>query len=221
MIKLSTVPIGQVLAAALVLTLTAACSALRPTESQQPSFYSLDNARLEAPGRTPGMPKMAITAPTLIVSPPHAAAGFNSQRIIYIRAAHQLEYYAHSEWIDPPAHMIAPLIVAALETGGTFRAVVLTPSQASGDLRLDTEIVRLQHEVASQPSRVRLTLRAYLVDNPTRQVVAWHEFDESIAVASEDPYGAVVAANQAVQTVMGKLADFCVDAAGKWKASAE
>ena len=63
-----------------------------------------------------------------------------------MRETHQLEYFAHSEWVDPPARMLAPLLVAAVESTGTFRAVVLTPSAAVGDLRLDTEIVRLQHE---------------------------------------------------------------------------
>lgn len=211
----------RLLAATLVLTLTGACSALRPTASEQPAFYSLDNARLDAPAATAEMPKAALAAATLIVNPPYAVSGFKSQRIVYVRTAHQLEYYAHSEWIDPPAHMIAPLIVAALESRGRFRAVILTPSVAAGELRLDTEIIRLQHELASAPSRVRLTLRAYLVDNATRQVLSWREFDESVAVASEDPYGAVVAANRATQVVLGKLADFCADAAAKWQPAAD
>lgn len=211
----------RLLAAALVLTLTSACSALRPTASEQPAFYSLDNARLDAPGAPAEMPKAAPAAATLIVNPPQAASGFKSQRIVYVRTAHQLEYYAHSEWIDPPAHMIAPLIVAALESRGRFRAVILTPSVAAGELRLDTEIIRLQHELASAPSRVRLTLRAYLVDNATRQVLSWREFDESVAVASEDPYGAVVAANRATPVVLGKLADFCADAATQWQPAAD
>ena len=90
----------------------------------------------------------AAAAPTLIVNPPHAAAGFDSPRIIYVREAHKLEYFAHSEWVDPPARMLAPLLVAAVENSGAFRAVVLTPSAAAGDLRLDTEIIRLQHEFA-------------------------------------------------------------------------
>jgi ABC-type uncharacterized transport system auxiliary subunit len=55
-------------------------------------------------------------------------------------------------------------IVSALESSGTFRAVILAPTAAAGDLRLDTEILRLQQDFASQPSRVRFTLRAYLVD---------------------------------------------------------
>jgi len=80
-------------------------------------------------------------------------------------------------------------------------------------LRLDTEIIRLQHEFQTQPSRVRFTLRAYLVDDKTRRVLAWREFDAAVPAASEDPYGGVVAANRAVQTVLENLSAFCAEAA--------
>ena len=153
------------------------------------------------------------SAPTLIVNPPHAAAGFDSQRIIYVRETHKLEYFAHSEWVDPPARMLAPLLVAAIENTGAFRAVVLTPSAAAGDLRLDTEIIRLQHEFRTRPSRVRFTLRATLIDQETRRVEAWREFDDSVPAGSDDPYGGVVAANRAVQLTVESLAEFCAGVA--------
>ncbi|MBK7422476.1 MAG: membrane integrity-associated transporter subunit PqiC [Propionivibrio sp.] len=205
-------------ATGLLLIVASACSALRPPATEQPSFYSLDSVRLEAKAATPASAKRSMAAPTLIVNPTHSASGFNSQRIVYVRAAHQLEYYAHSEWVDTPARMLAPLIVSALENSGAFRAVVSTPSAADGDLRLDSEIIRLQHEVGSTPNRVRFTLRAYMVDNTTRQVLAWQEFDESVAATSEDPYGGVLAANRAVQSVLENLAGFCAEAAGRWQA---
>ena len=210
----------QIAGAAVLLALVAGCSALAPKGSEEPAFYSLDKVSGDAapPRRAAAI---GAAAPTLIVSPSHAASGFNSQRIIYIREAHRLEYYARSEWVDTPARMLAPQIVAALENSGRFRAVVLTPSAAAGDLRLDTEIVRLQHELASVPSRVRFTLRATLVDNRTRQVLAWQQFDESVNSASENPYGAVVAANQAVQTVLDQLANFSANSAAHWRPPAD
>jgi cholesterol transport system auxiliary component len=155
----------------------------------------------------------SAAAPTLIINPPHAAAGFDSPRIIYVRETHKLEYFAHSEWVDPPARMLAPLLVAAVENTGAFRAVVLTPSAAAGEMRLDTEILRLQHEFLSVPSRVRFTLRAYLVESVTRRVMASREFEAAVPAASEDPYGGVVAANRAVQTVLENLSAFCAEAA--------
>ncbi len=207
----------QFCAVALLLTLIGGCDALNPKVTPQPSFYALDNARFKAVAAIPAPTTQQRTALTLIVNPPHAAAGFDSQHIIYVRETHKLEYYAHNEWIDTPARMLAPLIVAAIESSGTFRAVVLTPSAAAGNLRLDTEIVRLQHELNSQPGRVRFTLRAYLVDNSTREVLAWREFDETVATQSEHPYGGVIAANRAVQSALEQLAVFCADVAEKWK----
>jgi len=89
---------------------------------------------------------------------------------------------------------------------------VLAPSAAGGDLRLDTQIIRLQHEFGARPSQVRFTLRAHLVDDRTRRVLAWREFDAAVPAVSEDPYGGVVAANRAVQMTLRNLADFCAEA---------
>ena len=200
----------RLVAAALSLTLVCGCGAIGPVLAPHPKFYSLADARNTA---TPAPPRAAITAPTLIVTPPHAAAGFDSQRIMYLRQANQLEYFAHNEWIDTPARMLAPLIVAAVEASGAFRAVVQTPSPAAGEMRLDTEILRLQHEFLSAPSRVRFTLRVYLVESATRRVIASREFEAAAPAASEDPYGGVVAANRAVQSVLEELSVFCAEAA--------
>ena len=210
---------SRLFAAALCLLTLSACSALRPTATPHPAYYSLDNVDSaldsvdSALGSVESVTSAAVpaAAPTLIINPPHAAAGFNSPRIIYVREAHRLEYFANSEWTDPPARMLAPLLVAAISNTGTFRAVVLTPSAAAGDLRLDTEIIRLQHEFGAQPSRARFTLRAYLVDNKTRKVIAWREFDTTVPATSENTYSGVVAANRAVAIVLEKLSAFCAE----------
>lgn len=195
------------------LTLASGCEALKLTPSSSPpNLYTLSNGSGTAIPARPEA-RAPVTAPTLIVSPPHAAAGFDSKRIIYVRQANQLEYFAQNEWIDTPARMLAPLIVSAIESSGAFRAVVQTPSTATGQMRLDIEILRLQHEFLSVPSQVRFTLRAYLVENKTRRVIASREFDAAVSAASEDPYGGVVAANHAVQRVLEDLSVFCAAAA--------
>jgi len=198
---------------ALLFILLNACSALRPAETDLPAFYSLDY-----PAMTQSPPTLPEHAPTMLVSPPVAASGFDSRRIIYTRTAHQLEYFAHSEWIDTPARMIAPLIVDALANSGAFRAVAPATSAAAGDLRLNTEIVRLQHDFGSQPSQIRFTLRAYVLDNATRKVVASREFDTVLAAASDTPYDGIIAANRAVQTGLQELTVFCSNAAHQWEA---
>jgi cholesterol transport system auxiliary component len=205
--------------AAAALTLMTACSALKPAPVAPPAFFALDGGNVAArPAPREVSTGSAASAPTLLINPPQAGAGFDSQRIIYVRQAHQLEYFAHSEWVDTPARMLAPLIVSALDRAGTFRAVVATPTVASADLRLDTEIVRLQHEFGSAPSRVRLTLRATLIDNATRQILAQVDLDNRADAASEDAYGGVVAANHATRVMLQTLAVFCGQVVEQWQA---
>lgn len=183
-----------------------ACSVLPPT-TPVPNFYALEGIS--------GKASLVATnsAPTLIVSPPHAAAGFDSQRMIYLRESYKLEHFAYNEWTAPPSRMLAPLIVDAIVRTGAFRAIILTPSTVAGDLRLDSEIIRLQQDFRTQPGSVRFTLRATLIDENTRRVVAWREFDHSVVTQSEDPYGGVIAANLALQNTLEKLAVFCAEAA--------
>ena len=197
---------------ALTLTLLCGCAALRPAVSPASNVYSLADAR-DAATPAPSEPRRTAAALTLTVNPPHAAAGFDSPRMMYLRQADKLEYFAHNEWVDTPARMLAPLIVAAIESSGTFRAVVQTPSAAAGDMRLDTEILRLQQDFLGAPSQVRFSLRAYLVDSGTRKVIAVREFEAAVPAASENPAGGVVAANAAVRQVLGKLSAFCAEAA--------
>ena len=204
---------ASLLTAALALALAAGCAVLKPQSSDRPTLYSLaeagQTAEPAAVASALPRPRDSSSAPTLVVGPTHAAAGFDSRRIIYLRQADKPEYFAHNEWVDTPARMLAPLIVSAVEGSGAFRAVVATPSPATGEIRLDTEILRLQHDFTSTPSRVRFTLRAYLVENATRRVIGTREFDAVVPAASEDPYGGVVAASKAVRTVLGELSAFC------------
>lgn len=190
-------------------SLLGGCSSLR-SGTPPPALYALDSAApgppaVASPGRAGG-------APTLVVSQPRAAAGYDSQRMIYLRQPHELEYFARSQWVDTPARMLQPLIAAAVERSGRFAAVVPMPLGAIGDFRLDSELIRLQHEFLSRPSRVHLTLRATLTDAATRRVVAWREFDAVVPAASDDPYGGVLAANQAVRELLEQLAAFCAAA---------
>lgn len=209
-------------AAGLCLVIATGCAALRPeAPAGALSVYSLSAVRGATPIRPTGTPAISATAATLVVSVPRAVAGFDSKRIIYVRQPHKLEYFANSEWVDTPARMLSPRVVAVLESRGAFRAIVHSPASARGDLRLDTEVVMLQHEFDGVPSSVRFVLRASLVEDASRRVIATREFEAVVNAMSDDPYGGVLAANQAVDAVLEKLADFCADAAETWRRKGE
>jgi cholesterol transport system auxiliary component len=108
---------------------------------------------------------------------------------------------------------MAPLIAEAIEQRGGVRAVAQAPALA--DLRLDIELVRLLHDFTARPSRVRLTVRAQLVDAASRRIVATREFDEVEEAVTEDAYGGVVAASHALGRLLERLADYVAEHAEK------
>jgi cholesterol transport system auxiliary component len=185
--------------------LLAACAALQPPEAEQASTYVL-----EAPPAA-GAPRPRGDL-VLEVSAPRARPGFDTPQMAYTQRANALEYFAKHRWADAPARMLAPLLAQALDHSGGFRAVVQAPSLAKADLRLESELVRLQQDFGVRPSRVRFTLRAQLIDADTRRVLAAAEFDETEVAPSDDPYGGVLAANRALARLLERLSAFCAQA---------
>jgi cholesterol transport system auxiliary component len=186
-----------------------ACNPLKPAADQPLTFHTLNSMPLSEPElRFFAASSSNPNLPSVIVNPPHAAAGFETAKLIYLRQQHQLEYYSQSEWVAPPARMLSPLIVERLMRTGSFQAVVLTPTAVQADLRLNAEIIRLQHEFvdATGPSKVRFTLRAYVMDEKTRKVLASREFEALVTAPSENAAGGVIAANVALQLVMDDVA---------------
>jgi cholesterol transport system auxiliary component len=191
----------------LFIALIAGCTGLLPGQVDAPDTYVLD-ARLHNPSQRPRGELV------LAISMPRARAGYDTAQIAYLRRPYELEYFAKSQWVDTPARMLAPLLVRALEHSGGFRAVLQAPSTVPADLRLDTELTRLQHDFGTQPSRVELALRAQLVDLRTKRVLAEREFEEVEIAPSEDAYGGVIAANRALQRMLAQLAEFCATRPG-------
>lgn len=184
--------------------LLAGCTGLRAPQVDSPNLYVLDaQSTIEAAPVKRDL--------VLAVSMPRARPGFDTPQMVYLRQPHELDYFAANRWIDSPSHMLAPLLMHALEQTGSFRAVVQIPGVIPADIRLDTELIRLQQDFQTQPSRVQLTLRAQLIDVVGKQVIAVKLFDETENATRDDAYGGVIAANRVVQRVIGQLAEFCVN----------
>jgi len=199
------------LLAGLLPVLFAGCGgSLLPKPPVAPARFTLDDATAVAASRAP-----AASAPVLMVAVPRAASGYDGVHMVYQRDPHELAAFAFNEWVDTPARMLAPLLVRSLQGSGSFRAVLLAPSAVSASLRLETELIRLVQDFSVRPSQLRLTLQAVLLDNATRQVIAWREFDERVPAPTDDPAGGAAAANQATQRVLAGLAAFCAQQVGR------
>ena len=195
------------------------CASLLPAPVAAPTLYKLETTSTPANTLSSARTAQSGATTTLVVNTPRANAGFDSQHIIYVREPYKLEYFAHSEWVDPPARMLTPMLVLSVAHGGAFAAVVPSAIAATGELTLDTEIVRLQQDFSAKPSRVLFTLRAYLLDTQTRKTIASRELETIVTAMSDDPVGGVVAANRAVQTALQQVADFCAETEKLWRAA--
>lgn len=184
--------------------LLAGCTGLPAPKMESPHIYLID---AQPPARTAQVKRDLVLAVAL----PRARPGFDTPQMAYLRQPHELEYFAANRWADTPPHMLWPLLVQALEQSGGFRAIVQTPGVIPPGVRLDVELVRLQHDFRARPSQIHLTLRAQLSDVRSKQVLAVKLFDEVQNAASDDPYGGVIATNQIVQRLLGQLVDFCLN----------
>lgn len=196
------------MALALLPALMSGCTGLQPPRVESPAIYLLEAGIVKE--RTAEARRDIVLA----VGMPRARAGYDTPRMVYVRQAHEIDYFTKSRWADTPSRMLAPLFARALEASGAFRAVAQVPGAVAADVRLDTELIRLHHDFGQQPSRVALALRAQLVDLRARQVIATAEFEEFEDAPGDDAYGGVIAANRALQRVLARLAEFCAESPG-------
>lgn len=149
----------------------------------------------------------AESAPVISLSQPQAASGFQTRAMVYLKQPSELRAYAYNRWVAPPAEMLKPLLVAALESSGAFNAVVTANSGIPGDLRLDLTLIKLHQEFFDPQSRIRLVLRATLIDNTEGQILASRTIEITEPAPGNDPQSGVAAANRAVQLALSEIAD--------------
>lgn len=196
----------------LPLLLMACAGTLLPKPAAPPARFALDAGPASATATAATTPRLAaIGAPSLTVELPRAAPGYDSRRMLYQRRPQQLEAFAFNEWVEPPAQMLAPMLVRALQGSGAFGAVMQSPSAVTTGWRLETELVRLHQDFGRRPSQVQLGLRAVLLNNRTREAVAWREFNISVNATSEDPVAGAAAAQEAAMQLAAAVAAFCAE----------
>jgi cholesterol transport system auxiliary component len=193
----------MILAALGMLALTAAGCLSSRSESQPAHTYrlSLDSERTE-------VRPADIHGPILQVSLPLAEPGFDTPRMVYLKRPYELEQYALNQWADQPARMFASLMVQALGRTGSWRAVVPVPGSIRGDFRLDSYGFALQQEFMQDPSLVRVTVRAQLVEAKESRLVGARVFEVVETAQSDDAYGGVVAANRAIAVLLDEIASW-------------
>ena len=146
---------------------------------------------------------------TLLVSVPKAQPGFDTPRMAYLVRPHEVSYYAFNQWADTPSRMLAALLAQAMEMTGLWRAVVQAPSTVRTEYRLDCDSLVLEQQFFSA-SRVRLALRAQLIDVKRQSVIDARDFEVFEDAPSDDAYGGVIAANRATAKLLAGVVAWTV-----------
>lgn len=150
----------------------------------------------------------AATRYTILVSSPSASPGYQTSSMIYMVKPYELKSFADNQWVAPPAQMLLPLLVQSIRKTGHFAAVVSPPFAGLTNFHVDTQLLKLQQEFFTTPSVIRMSVQASLVSNLTSRVVASRLFEVIIPTQKDNPYGGVVAANQAANQIAERIAQF-------------
>ena len=189
-----------VLGTVLLLASLSACGVVNPEKPPSTYFLSFSPSQTATP---------KPNAPTLFIAEPQAAAGYESDALVYSDTPYQLKSYRNSRWIDTPVRMLQPLLVESMAATGAFSAILVSNSPTlAAQWRLESELLSLYQDFSTQPSQVHAVLRVQLLDLQQRQIVATKTFRSQVASPSDDAIGGISGANQAVANVLEQLMGF-------------
>lgn len=143
-------------------------------------------------------------APTLLVLDTTTGSFYDTEQLVFSRTPGTRGQYQFARWTERPGKRFADLMRARLDRMGSYQ-VAAAGGYVRGDLLLDTELVELYHDAASEPGHLRLVLRAELVDLRQRRLIERRVFVQQVPLARYDAASAVQSANQAVRQTLDEL----------------
>lgn len=144
---------------------------------------------------------------TLQVMAPGAAPGYATTAIAYRQSAYELRYYARQRWIDRPARLLGQALVDGLSAGGA--RVLPEGGGMRADYRLLSQLLQIEQDFTTRPSRMRLALRVQLVDVRDGRLLGGQTLRLEQAAGSDDAAGGVAAANALLLRAVVETAQLC------------
>jgi cholesterol transport system auxiliary component len=141
----------------------------------------------------------------LLVHPTVTSSFYDTQSLVYSRAAGQRGYYQFAGWTERPGRRFSELLTRRLETRGAFGSVASTTAGVRGDVLLNTRLEELYQDTGASPGRVVVEVTAEIVDYAERTMVARRRFSQSVATGGDNAASAVAAFNQAVTALLDEV----------------
>ncbi len=144
------------------------------------------------------------------VTPPEAAAGYQTEQMVYVKKPYELEAFVKNSWTNTPGEMLYPLMIQSLQRTGFFHAVISSTYSLGSDYRLDTQVLSLQQNFLRKPSFLEFSAKVVLTRVKDNKVLASRIIAQQIPCSMDTPYGGVIAANIATRQFTAILSDFVI-----------
>lgn len=142
--------------------------------------------------------------PTLLVRNTTAGGFYDSDQLVFSRSPGTRGQYQFARWTERPGGRFAELLRTRLDRLGRYR-IAPPGGIVRGDLLLDTRLVEFYHDAVQAPGKVRLVVRAELVDLRQHRLVGRRVFEQQVPVTTYDAAGAARASNEAVGRLLDDL----------------
>lgn len=178
------------------------------SDSRTVVHFVLEDAGRPLPSATPAPYALLMTDTT-------AGAFYDTDGMAYSNAAGTRGYYKFARWSERPGKRFTDLLLGRLEKENRFATVALPGNNVRGDWLLTTDILDFHHDAVSQPGRVKMEMRAEVIDLKQRKLLARKTFTQFISVSSHDAAGAHKAFNEATTRTLDDLSDWLRELASK------
>lgn len=152
------------------------------------------------------------SADTLLVASVQVPPELEEDGMLYVQEAHQIQYFTQNRWVAPPAKMLQPLIVRALEQTNYYQAVVAPPSIGIINYTLMVSLDKFQQVFANNTSVMDISMSVTVINNQSRKIVAHRVFAARAPTQGGTPYAGVLTANAIFSRLLNQIAEFTVSA---------
>ena len=163
-------------------------------------YYVLNDA---VPAASAAAASSETAAPSLRVLDTTTGNFYDTDQLVFSRSADTRGLYQFARWTERPGKRFADLMRSRLERQGGWNVSV--GGYVRADWLLDTELVELYHDAASEPGQVRLVLRADVIDIKQRKLLGHRVFEQQVPLASYDAAAAAQASSLAVGHMLDDL----------------
>ena len=130
---------------------------------------------------------------TIYVETPNVNKSFNSNSIFYTTKAYSFEEYALNKWINKPSYMIYNSLKDSFDT----------KTENEAKYKLKTNVIDIYNSIEENKSFAILKVKFDLEFN--KNIIKTYTYEKKILCKTNEPYGFVIAINQAFEEVVNDL----------------